>query len=366
MHVLNPQPGRWRGSVMLLLLAALFVPTMASAQSAGSTAKRRAPCADCESEIRRTKALERLDSLQWEFEHERLTDEQRERLRREMALAVRELQAAIGNLRVEMGDLERAQAEAWAGTPRIAYSFSTKPRGYLGVSFEGPNTEDFRGEERIIRFLTYPRISLVEPSSPAETAGIRVGDTLVAMNGVDVLEREISLTKMLVPDAQLLVRLRRDGSARELKVTVGKAPAYVVQRVMPPMAPLPAEAPRAVAGVRSPQAVRAPGSVSVSGTAAPSVWVYSDGVAGAKVETITEGIAKAVGVERGVFVLRAGPGTPAGRSGLRDGDIIVRAAGQPVATVRELRAALERHDGSGGVKLVILRERKQRELTLRQ
>src|SRR5688500_19960117 len=118
MHVLNPQLGWWRGSVMLLLLATLFVPTMASAQSAGSAgsagsaAKRRAPCADCESEIRRTKALERLDSLQWEFEHERLTDEQRERLRREMALAVRELQAAIGNLRVEMGDLERAQAEA--------------------------------------------------------------------------------------------------------------------------------------------------------------------------------------------------------------------------------------------------------------
>ena len=365
MHALNPRPGRWRGSAMLLLLAALFVPAMASAQAAGSAAKRRAPCADCESEIRRAKALERLDSLQWEFEHERLTDEQRERLRREMALAVRELQAAIGNLRVEMGDLERAQAEAW-GRPRVAYSFSTKPRGYLGVSFEGPNTEDFRGEERIIRFLTYPRISLVEPSSPAETAGIRVGDTLVAMNGVDVLEREISLTKMLVPEQQLLVRLRRDGSARELKVTVGKAPAYVVQRVMPPMVPLPAEAPRAVAGVRSPQPVRAPGSVAVAGSPVASVWVYSDGVAGAKVETITEGIAKAVGVERGVFVLRAGPGTPAGRSGLRDGDIIVRAAGQPVGTVRELRAALERHDGSGGVKLVILRERKQRELTLKQ
>lgn len=366
MHVLNPQPGRWRGSVLLLLLAALFVPTMASAQSAGSAAKRRAPCADCESEIRRTKALERLDSLQWEFEHERLTDEQRERLRREMALAVRELQAAIGNLRVEMGDLERAQAEAFAGRPRIAYSYSTKPRGYLGVSFEGPNTEDFRGEERIIRFLTYPRISLVEPSSPAEAAGIRVGDTLVAMNGVDVLEREISLTKMLVPDAQLLVRLRREGSPRELKVTVGRAPAYVVQRVMPPMVPLPAEAPRAVAGVRSPQPVRAPGSVAVAGTPVASVWVYSDGVAGAKVETVTEGLGRALGVEHGVLVVRAGPGTPANRAGLRDGDVIVRAAGQRVGTVRELRAALERHDRSDGVKLVILRERKQRELTLRQ
>lgn len=366
MHVLTGNPGRWRGSAMLLLLATLIVPAMASAQAAGTAAKRRAPCADCESEVRRAKALERLDSLQSEFEHGRLTDEQRERLRREMALAVRELQAAIGTLRVEMGDMERAQAEAW-GTPRVAYSFSAKPRGYLGVSFEGPNTEDFRGEERIIRFLTYPRISLVEPSSPAETAGIRVGDTLVAMNGVDVMEREISLTKMLVPEQPLLVRLRRDGSARELKVTVGRAPAYVVQRVMPPMVPLPAEAPGAVARVRTPQPARAPSAVYVGpGASATSVWVYSDGVAGAKVETVTEGLGRALGVERGVLVVRAGPGTPANRAGLRDGDVIVRAAGQPVGTVRELRATLERHAGSDGVKLVILRERKQREVTLRQ
>lgn len=351
---------------MLLLMAAVLAPPAAFAQAAGAT-KRRAPCADCESEIRRAKALERLDSLQWEFEHERLTDGQRQRLRREMALAVRELQAAIGNLRVEMGDLERAPAEAWAGAPRIAYSFSTRPRGYLGVSFDGPNTEDFRGEERIIRFLTYPRISLVEPSSPAETAGIRVGDTLVAMNGVDVLEREISLTKMLVPEQPLVVRLRREGTARELKVTVGRAPAYVVQRVMHPMAPTPAEAPGAVARVRPPQPARPPAAaLAPAAPAVTGVWVYSDGVAGAKVETVTEGLGRALGVEHGVLVVRAGPGTPASRAGLRDGDVIVRAAGMPVGTVRELRSALERHDDGAGVKLVILRERKQRELILRQ
>jgi hypothetical protein len=358
-------PGaRRRALTFLLLAASLATPALADAQAAGGT-RRRAACADCEAELRRERALLRLDSLRWEFEHEKLSDAQRERLRKEMALAVRELQSAIGDLRVEMGDIDRAHVEAIA-TPRTAYTFARSPHGYLGVTFDGPSTEELRGAERLIRFLAYPRIQLVEPSSPAERAGIRIGDTLVAMNGVDVLEREISLTKMLVPDEPLAVKLRREGGMRELRVTVGRPPAYIVQRRSAPEAIRAAEAQGAVASVRTGQTQRGAsgGTVVAQAPAVASVWVYT-GVAGAQVETVTEGLGKALGVDGGVLVVRAGPGTPAQRSGLRDGDVIVSAAGSRVNSVRELRAALERHDG-GGVKVVILREKKQRELTLRQ
>lgn len=372
------EPGalhRWivrgrRPLALLLLAASVLVPATAFAQQGNSPRRRSAACSDCVSEAKRLKLLERLDSLQWKFEHEKLTSSEREHLRKEMSLAIRELQSAIGALRVEMGDLERAQAEAWAQGPRMAYTFSSAPHGYLGVSFDGPNTDDFRHDERVIRFYAYPRIALVEPSSPADRAGIRAGDTLVALNGVDVLDREISLTKMLVPDEQLAMRLRREGSTRDVRVTVARAPAYVVQR-WTPMAPMPAEAPGAIARVRVPAPARVQGAPGVPAvapagqSAVTSVWVYSDGVAGAKVETVTEGLSKAIGVRGGVLVLRAGPGTPANEAGLRDGDVITKAAGVPVSTVSELRAALER-SGSRSVRLVILREKKERELTLRQ
>ena len=353
-----------RRGLILLLLASVVIPAVATAQSAQS--RRRTPCADCESEARRLKALERLDSLRWEFEHEKLSDAQRERLRVEMAVAIRDLQLAIGDLRSEMGDLERAQVEAIAGTPRLAFAYKVQQHGYLGVSFDGPNAEEIRGNERIIRFFAYPKIALVEPSSPAERAGIRAGDTLLAMNGVDVVDREISLTRMLVPDEALAVKLRREGSVRDVKVTVGRPPAYVQSRWAAPAAA--AEAPGAVARVRTAPPARDPGAVMPARppSAVTSVWVYSDGVAGAKVETVTEGLSKALGVDGGVLVLRAGPGTPALRAGLRDGDVIVRAGGMRVANVRELREALHQHDEGGGVKLVIVRERKQREVTLRQ
>lgn len=361
MSVLSLSSGARRRGFLLLLLASVVVPAVATAQSAG----RRRACTDCESDARRLEALQRLDSLRWEFEHEKLSEAQRERLRREMGVAIRELQSAIGDLRTEMGDLDRAKVEAIAATPRMTYAYTVRQHGYLGVSFDGPNAEDLRGGERIIRFFAYPKIALVEPSSPAERAGIRAGDTLLAMNGLDVVEKEISLTRMLVPDEALAVRLRREGAVRDVKVTVGRPPAYVQNRWTSPV--MAAEAPGAVARVGATPPVRAPGAVSaLPKTAVTSVWVYSDGVAGAKVETVTDGLARALGVDGGVLILRAGPGTPALRAGLRDGDVIVRAGGMRVSTVRELREALHRHDEGDGVKLVILRERKQREVTLKQ
>ena len=121
MNELSRHTALKRGGLALLLLAAsVLVPAAAFAQQ--GTAKRRAQaCTDCEAEVRRLKVLERLDSLQWKFEHEKLTTAEREELRKEMSLAIRELQSAIGALRVEMGDVERARTEAWAQSPRMSY-----------------------------------------------------------------------------------------------------------------------------------------------------------------------------------------------------------------------------------------------------
>jgi predicted metalloprotease with PDZ domain len=357
---------RRRALMFLLLAASVMVPALAGAQATGGV--RRRACADCEAEARRERALQRLDSLRTEFEHEKLTATQRRALEREVVVALRELESAARDMTLEQ---HMARAQALAATPRVAYSYTQRqPHGYLGVTFDGPNTEELRNDQRFIRFLAYPRIQLVEPSSPADRAGIRIGDTLVAMNGVDVQENEISLTKMLVPDEPLAVKLRRDGLTHDLRVVVGRAPQYVVQRWSPGPA-VAAEAQGAI-GERTPQPTR----VTVGVAPAPqareprpamtSVWVFTDGVAGAKVETVTPGLGKALGVAGGVLVTRAGPGTPAQRAGLSDGDIIVRAAGQRVNSVRELRVALDQHDHGDGVKLVILRERKQKEVTLRQ
>ena len=348
------------------------------------------PARDSASRARRERLLLRIDSLRYVFENERMTDAERDRVATEMHRTVMALQESLddGNMRGGAPTmLRRAPVAATAEALRmsapelaIALQSTYAARGYLGVSFDGPSVEEIRnGGERIIRFLDYPRIALVEPSSPAERAGIEEGDTLLAFNGTDVRERQISLTKLLVPDQRIVMRVRRDGNAKDFRVRIEEPPGYVMSRMTPmaPMAPMPVMPPMpAMPGMPSTSVRLFPGEdlprrapMAMAGATPPamatsSVWVMTDGVGGAKVETINAGLARTIGVKAGVLVLRVGPGTPAYASGLRDGDVILRAAGRPVASVRELRALVE-NDSDDGVKLVIKRDRRERELTLR-
>ena len=94
-------------------------------------------------------------------------------------------------------------------------------------------------------------------------------------------------------------------------------------------------------------------------------WVPSEGLAGAQVQTITQGLGRTIGVKEGVLVLNVRPGTPAFRSGLRDGDVIRRAAGRSVSNVAGLQRIVSEGEEDGYVTLRIRREKKERDVTLR-
>lgn len=358
----------------LLAAAALLAPANAWSQQTG-TVRARAKCVECTRDstyrARQERLLLRIDSLRWEIEHVRMTPAERERLADEMTRTVILLEAFLDNA-ARANEAVVARVAPVAPTPRPAQAFAftvtRKPKGYLGVTFDGqPAAEKFINGEHFIRFLQYPKIALVEPSSPAERAGVLAGDTLLALGGQDVLE-EISLTNMLVPSSRLVMRIRREGDSKDVAVIVGETPDYYARRATPfvraggaggavgatVVTPVPPRAPQAVVqGQRRRQPSFA------------TTWVFSDGVAGAELKTISEGLGKALGVREGVLVISTEPGTPAYRSGLRDGDVILKADGRTVTSVSGLRTVVARSDGDEGVRLVILRERKQRELTLR-
>ncbi len=63
-------------------------------------------------------------------------------------------------------------------------------------------------------------------------------------------------------------------------------------------------------------------------------------LAGAEFEPMGPELAEFFEAERGLLVLRVLPGTPAARAGLRPGDVVVEAAGAPVAALEDLREAL--------------------------
>ena len=372
---------RWAlaGAALATLLVAqsahAFIP---QAQSGGAATRARRACSECaytDSVKRAREALVvRLDSLRWEVEHRRMTEKQRQLVTQEMSRTVRELEAAFADsaMAAALGQRD-ASVQMRRPAQAFAYSIETgyRNRGYLGVTFDGAMAEAAPpNPDRIVRFFQYPRIALVEGNSPAERAGVLVGDTVLALNGDDLREREFSFAKLLVPDATVVMRVQRAGSARDLKVKVGETPEYYVRR-LDPREPLlqgdvaPTPVPRAGGQGQVRVYGEAPSAPTPRAPVPAIYWFSNESVMGARIETITEGLGKAVGVKSGVLVIRAAPATPAYRAGLRDGDVVIRVGGDDVSSVREFRNALAAREHDAQAKLVIMRDGRKQDVTLR-
>lgn len=93
-----------------------------------------------------------------------------------------------------------------------------KDRGWVGIEMDD-------GSGR----LTLTR---VVPGSPAEAAGLRAGDVLVALNGVAFgKENEAKVKaayKAMTPGAKITYTVQREGKDREVEVALGKLPPEVM------------------------------------------------------------------------------------------------------------------------------------------
>jgi len=99
--------------------------------------------------------------------------------------------------------------------PKIALPKDNNNRGYLGIQMEDSEKADG------------VRITLVTPKSPAEKAGFKVEDVIIAVNGQVTLDREtlgatIGRNK---PGDTVTIRYRRGATEDETKATLEKRPA---------------------------------------------------------------------------------------------------------------------------------------------
>jgi hypothetical protein len=283
----------------------------------------------------------------------------------------------LREMRPAMIEAQRAMAAAMAeaGTAASEGMLAERVRfpGWIGITLDAPCTVEARGGDVYWRFLSQPEIVSVDPSSPAERAGIRQGDILLAYDGQDV-RREIAMNRLLRPGrtVRVRVRVRRDNEVRDVAVKVAAMREIAWRREW---APGVAVAPPA--RVRVPRAASAPWAVITAEPGHPAAVVEPapapapvisitrfSGVAGAHMETITPGLGEAIGVERGVLVISVPRGVPAEESGLADGDVILKADGREVQTVLELRRLVAGSDRRA-VKLDVARKGKVRQVTLR-
>ena len=196
-------------------------------------------------------------------------------------------------------------------------------RGHLGVLVQ-PVTEDIAASLK----LSDARgviVSQVQPGSAAERAGLKRGDVILALNGNVVSDsnsfrNEIAETP---PGRTVTLKIWRQGSEQELRPTLGEF--------------TPEERPSRPTAETSPELSRT-----------------DDAKLGVAVQTLTPALASQFGISsdtQGLVVVEVDPFGPAADAGIQRGDIIEQVKQQPVRSVNDLTAAVER---SGKNPLLLL------------
>ena len=219
-------------------------------------------------------------------------------------------------------------------------------------------------------FNDYPVIESIDPGSPAEKAGLQAGDILISLNSQDFRKNPIPLGSLLVPGNKVVFRYKRDEVTKTSTLVVAQRPAGTAgHTVMRIIGPAPERASRVAQG-RTQVTLR---ERAAAGSPLPHVTVPiifgagspSIAVAGAELTQLNDGLREILKLAgNGLFVIKVAMGTPAGASGLKSGDIIIKADREPVQNPGELIRVMRRTT-ENAMHLEILRNRKARVITLR-
>jgi serine protease Do len=180
-------------------------------------------------------------------------------------------------------------------------------RGRLGVAIQGVNKELAESFG-----LDKPRgalVSSVEPGSPAEKAGLKSGDVILAVDGKPIdqsvdLPRIVGETK---PGTALALQVWRKGANQEFRVAVGETPADKVATAAGDEEAKPAKL-------------------------------------GVAVRPMTAEERKARGVDAGVVVERVEG--PAAKAGIREGDVILAFGAEKVESAEQLKKLVDKANGN--------------------
>ncbi len=247
-----------------------------------------------------------------------------------------------------------------APSPRVMSWSLSSSGGYLGINTIEVSNEHF-GKFGLpsVRGVAVEKVT---EGSPAERGGIQTGDVIVRVNGDEITSSQ-KLTRLIgeiSPDHTAKITVFRGGTERELNVTVGKRPQPKFddaslfgrfedfQRV-----PLPPDVP-GFNGV--PTAPRVPGDPGF-------LYFGNRRQIGVGLTPLTKELAEHFGVASGAMVSSVRADSPAAKSGLKVGDIIVEVEGKAVKGEGDIvRSIMMKKEGD--ISLTLVRDRNRQTISV--
>jgi S1-C subfamily serine protease len=266
--------------------------------------------------------------------------------------------ALIPAAMILMAEVGSTQQSARQGT--LTGSVNASPTGWVGVSMQSVDVT-VGGKA-----ATYPVIMEIVPDSPADSAGLLVGDTILKYDNVDAL-LETGFKPFLQPGRHVRLTVRHN-NPRVVTVVIGKKHTVDPTRVL--LDQVFDHAEKQDEDTATNQIVVSSGLLCpLTPIAAPTPKVETTLLAGASLVFIDADLATLLHTpDGGVFVLKVAPGTLAKRSGLKGGDVILRVnrirVHTPAAVIRIV--AKQRKQGKQELTLAVVRDGKPRKITLRK
>jgi serine protease Do len=186
-------------------------------------------------------------------------------------------------------------------------------RGYIGASVQ-PLTPELADAMKLKGQSTGALVGEVAPNSPSQKTGIKTGDVITAVNGKKISDsRELRLMiGSMAPGSKVQLEVNREGQTKMFDVQLAEMPPGTTEEGGP-------EA--------SPEETTQPEKTTVFG--------------GVAVADITDDIRTALNLPkdmRGAVIAEIDADSPAGKAGLREGDVIQEVNKQPVSNAKDLVA----------------------------
>lgn len=188
-------------------------------------------------------------------------------------------------------------------------------------------------------------ITVVEPDSPAEKGGLKVGDLVLKFNGqrVEGMQQFARMVRETPAGHEVRIEISRGGAAQIVILRVAQRKMQHLELgEMPPLSErleihLP-DLPRSFMTMRS-------------------------SVLGLDAESIDGQLAQYFGVKDGVLVRSVSKGSSADKAGIRAGDVILKIDDARVATVADISGRLRSLHGKSA-PLVVMRDHKELTVTV--